>query len=278
VGSNGRSDFEYSSHKGNAVLICRDGSVLAMFPDTLMKMEEQFLLHLAVLVILLIPLCGQTSPVKQTLISKAGSTGYVSATDPRPLEQALDALQKKYGWGIDYEDPPYTSQSGSGGTLNAEFALIPNTPPDQEKTLRAIIDSYNQSKNPGRFELRTIASRGFDVVGISANDKHGHLSQQEVSLDSPVTIPVAPRSASETIALICEKIAQRSAVNIHLGVYPRNVLDYTSVTVGGNASPARTLLTSTLAATSHKIYWRMLFDPNSNSYYLNLHSVSTPKP
>ena len=113
-------------------------------------------------------------------------------------------------------------------------------------------------------------------MGISARDKQGRLSRQEILLDLPITIPVLQRSASDTIALICGKIAEESHIDVNLGVYPRRLLDFPKVTVGGSASPARTLLDSTLASTGHKIYWRMLFDPDSKTYFLDLHSVKNP--
>jgi hypothetical protein len=34
----------------------------------------------------------------------------LEANSPRPLQQAVDALVKEYGWIIDYEDPPYFSR------------------------------------------------------------------------------------------------------------------------------------------------------------------------
>jgi len=240
---------------------------------------------------------GQSPPPKQALISQTGPTVHLSANAPRPLEQALDALQQKYGWEVDYEDPQYISELDvaevpdpqfraphpegrtrvpSGGAFNVDLAIGLNALPDEEKILSVIIDSYNRSKNPGQFELRRIAQQNFDIVGVSTLDKQGRLSRQEVLLDLPITVPVLQRSASDTIALICERIAERSHINVNLGIYPRRLLDFPKVTVGGTASPARTLLASTLASTGRKIYWRMLFDPDSKTYFLNLHSVRTP--
>jgi hypothetical protein len=235
---------------------------------------------------------NQSSSLKQAAISQTGATVHLSANAPRPLEQALDALQQKYGWQIDYEDPQYISDSDiaqvpdashpehrtrmpNGGAFSVDFMIGPNGSPDEEKILGIVIDSYNRSNNPGRFELLKIVEENFDVVGISARDQQNHLSRQGVLLDLPITIPVVQRNVSDTIALICQKITERSHIKVDLGVYPRSLLDFTQGTVGGTALPARTLLASTLAVAGRKFYWRMLFDPDSKTYFLNLHYVKS---
>jgi hypothetical protein len=262
-----------------------------------MRMDKGSICCLAVLAISSSLLHGQSSSRKQALISQNGQSVYLSANAPRPLEQALDALQQEYGWQVDYEDPQYLSaldvvevpepdsrasppegrtREPNGGAFDVDFAIGPNTTPNEEKTLGVIIDSYNRSKNPGRFELRTAAEQSLDIVGVSAHDQHGRLSRQAVLLDLPITVPVRQRSGSDTIALICKTLAERSHMDVNLGIYPRHLLDYTQVTVGGTKSPARTLLSSTLASTGRKLYWRLLFDPDSKTYFLNLHSVKIP--
>ena len=104
---------------------------------------------------------GQSPSLKQALISEMGPRVHLSANAPRPLEQALDALQQKYGWQVDYEDPQYISEldvvgdpvhqtrTPNGGAFDVDFTIGPSATPDEEKTLSAIIDSYNQSKNTG---------------------------------------------------------------------------------------------------------------------------------
>ena len=114
---------------------------------------------------------GSRSYSKDATISLSGGTVHIVANSPRPLEQVLDALQQKYGWAINYEDPQYissmdivTSAGGdsrsklpAGETFAVEFSA---TAPEEEKILHLVVDSYNQSKNPGRFrELRRDTQR-----------------------------------------------------------------------------------------------------------------------
>ncbi len=51
---------------------------------------------------------AQSSYLKQATISEKDGTVHLLANDSRPLAQALDALQGKYGWRINYERTPST--------------------------------------------------------------------------------------------------------------------------------------------------------------------------
>jgi len=53
---------------------------------------------------------GQESYSKQATISEAGGKIRLVANDARPLAQALNTLQQKYRWRVNYEDPQYTSK------------------------------------------------------------------------------------------------------------------------------------------------------------------------
>lgn len=241
---------------------------------------------------------GQVAYSKQATISETGGIVRLTANDSRPLEQALTALQQKYGWLVDYEDPQYTSKLDlvdakplqdksfypngehrvpGGGSFIADLGAVSTAGPDEQKTLQLLIDSYNRSSNPGRFELRPDKDRPgvFDVVGIAAHDSQGHVSQQQPLLDLPVTITAEQRTVSDTIDLICQKVAEKSEVKVTLGVYPLG-LDHANVTVGGKELAARAYLSHAFESTGRKLVWRLLYDPDSNAYFLNLHQVRLP--
>ena len=241
---------------------------------------------------------GQESYSKQATISEAGGKIRLAANDSRPLTQALDALQQKYGWRVNYEDPQYTSKLDlidatglqdkssypnghhrvpSGGSFAAELGAAPmGGLPDEKKTLQALIDSYNRSSNPGRFELREDRTEQvFDVVGTAAHDNHPPKSQQQASLDSAITIDAQERTFSETVDLVCQKIAEKGHVTVTFGVHPLG-LDRVHETVGGKDLSARSLLLRAIEATGRKLCWRLLFDPDSGSYFLNVQQVKRP--
>jgi hypothetical protein len=232
-----------------------------------------------------------SSYLKQAAISETAGTIHLIANSPRPLAQTLDALQLKYGWVVDYEDPQFiskldlvdTAEPGNrapdsilparlpgGGSFSVEF---PASSPEEEKTLQVVVDSYNRSINPGRFELRKGQQGDFFVVGAEAHDGQGQISHQRILFDVPLTLATRRRTASDTVNLICRKIAEQRGLTVTVGVSPRNLLDHNDVTVGGTKVSARDLLLQTLTSTHHSLYWRLLFDPSSKGYVLDIHSV-----
>ncbi len=233
---------------------------------------------------------SQTPPekaayLKQAAISENAGTMQIIANSPRPLAQTLDALQAKYGWVVDYEDPQFLSKLDltatgpvsqtipAGGRFTAEF---PATLSDEEKVLQIIVDSYNHSDNPGRFELRKSKQGIFSVVGTEARDTQGKLSPQQAVFDAPITLATRQRTVFETLNLIFRKIALQRHVTVTVGVSPRNLLDHTNVTVGGAKVRARDLVLQALTSSQRNFYWRLFFDPKSKGYFLDIHLVRTP--
>lgn len=236
------------------------------------------------------PVPAASPYLREASITQTEGTLHIAANSPRPLTQVLDALRQKYGWALEYEDPRYTSKldlverpglndvpltvpAGGGFSVDAAVGSAATAPPAEDKTLQLIVDAYNQSKNPGRFGLRKNEGGGYSVVGIGAQDDKGKILVQEAPLDLPISLPEQPRTASETVQLICQKVAEQSHVPMAVGVTPRALMDHKEVKVGGVKTPARTLLAHTLESTGHPMYWRLLFDPKSKGYFLDVHAV-----
>jgi len=232
-----------------------------------------------------------TSYLKQATISETAGTVHVVANSPRPLAQTLDALQQKYGWVVDYEDPRFISKldlvevndSGQlahkpnrvsrlpgGGAFSVEF---PASGVEEEKVLQLVVDSYNRSNNPGRFELRKSKSGAVVVVGTEARDARGQISRQRVLFDAPITLAPAQRTVSNTLKLICRVLSEHRGVAVSVGVSPRRLLDHTNAKVGGTNISARDLLLQALTATHRNFSWQLFYDPNSKGYFLNLHLI-----
>jgi hypothetical protein len=223
--------------------------------------------------------------LKEARISQTAGIVHIQADSPRPLAQILDALRQKYGWAVDYEDPQYISsidlvptpggnsqsQLPAGGSFSVE---LPATSPDEEKILRLVVDSYNHSNNPGRFDVRRNASGNFAVVGISAHDQKGALSPQPILFDLPLTVTSEERTITETVNLVCQEITAQSHIAVTVGVSPRSLLDRNTVKLGGAKVQARDLLSQSLTATHHTLYWRLFFDPDSKGYFLSIHSTA----
>jgi hypothetical protein len=223
---------------------------------------------------------ADASYAKEAVLSEAGGSVRVTANSPRPLEQVLNALQRKYGWIVNYEDPQYissvdvanaaadNSKVPAGGNFTFEFS---GASPDEEKILRQLVDTYNKSKNPGHFELRHTSDGVFNVVGTAGHSNKGDLVPQQAPFDLPLTLASKEQSVDETVTHICAEVSKQGHSNVVLAISPKKVLFQNRVAVGGSKVPARELLAKSLVGAREKIYWRLLFDPSSKSYYLDLH-------
>jgi hypothetical protein len=221
--------------------------------------------------------------LKQADVIETDGTVRIVANSPRPLEQALDALYQKYKWSVAYEDPQFISKLDkvaegtehkllpSGGQFNVEFPANA----EEQKILQTLVDFYNASTNPGRFELRKSEDGIFFVVGTQARNLRGELVRQRALLDVPISLPVEERTAAKTLVLICQKLAAQKKIPVTMGVTPRSILSFAKVKVGGSRVSARNLLLQVLASTHRHLYWRLLYDPNTKGYLLNVHSAAS---
>jgi hypothetical protein len=228
------------------------------------------------------------SYLRQATVTEIAGMVRITANSPRPLLQVVDALQRKYGWVLGYEDPRYSphldvidlpgddshARVPAGGEFIVEF---PAGAPDQEKTLRHVVESYNETKNPGRFELRRTADNEFYIEGVAARDKMDAISAQHPLFDLPVTLATRERTIAGTLNQICREVALSGHTKVTLGVSPTNILTYTTVKIGGTRIAARELLLQCLKATHRNLYWRLLYNPTAKSYFLDIHSAQSPR-
>jgi len=82
--------------------------------------------------ILLVSLCAfspaaapREAYLKDATISETAGTVRINADSPRPLEQVLDALQRKYGWVVNYEDPQYVATADYIENAGSDPSRIP---------------------------------------------------------------------------------------------------------------------------------------------------------
>jgi len=230
------------------------------------------------------------SQIKKPPIYQVGNVVHIHAEGPRPLLRALDALQDKYGWTVDYEDPQYPADldlapslprrrhpnvrnlRGRRGSFSVEFnsGLAPDSPPDENSVLKIVVDRYNQSDADGQFELRKEQDGRIDVVGIGVRDQQGEVSSRQPILDPPITLKTKRRSADQTIALICQRAGRQSKIRVTPSGISVDVSGQGTVAIGGTRVSARTLLSRTLATMGEHLSWRLLYDGNGRNYELSL--------
>jgi hypothetical protein len=231
---------------------------------------------------------AQGSAFPRPVITEKDGKVHIVVRNARPLAQVINLLQDKYAWRINYEDPQYTSKldytaikndagerkipDGEDFVVDFPAGATPYTPPDEAKTVQLIVDAYNRTDNPGRFEFRHKTPEQFDVVGNAAHDSQGKISAQPVALDVTITLPAADREFEDTMNLICQKISEKAHVPFTLGTYPMN-LGGKHVTVGGKELTARDYVLAAADATGRRLCLGLLFDPQSGGYYVNLHVI-----
>ena len=236
------------------------------------------------------------------IVEHHGTLGTLTASDPRPLFQAVEAIGQEYGWVIDFEDPPYRSHFDmvdstdpdwrashpndkgvtrvTGGEFQSQFAE-PSTilsGDAQWQVLQKVVADYNGSGNPGKFTVRKEVEGRYAVIGVTRKDEAGKDETVPVLLDTAITLPVQQRSADETLQMILQILSATSGVRVlmsstWLSSYP---LDGIVTSVGGTNVPARALLLQVLdAASSRRLFrWDLLFDGNEDAYYLRLSTAT----
>ncbi len=233
--------------------------------------------------------------IKKPLIYQIGQKVHINAAGSRPLLQAVDALQQKYAWIVDYEDPQYLSPTDSATNqlsptghrhanadqirengFSVEFNGGPtsNIRPDEQTVLALVVDANNQSNDAGQFELRKVKDRSFAVVGIGVRDSLGQTAGRRPILDTPISLTSERRSTRKTIFLICQKLSEQGKIPVVVNDVGDSLPGRETVAIGGTAVTVRTLLSRTLASMGGNLYWRLIYDSSNKSYEFSVDRVS----
>ena len=228
----------------------------------------------------------------------------LSVNDARPVKLAAETLEKKYGWIITYEDPPYAHESElvdvtekvrrdldkfkpgqapkvfipKGGDLTFEYDIEPDTkkPADSAAVVQQLLDTYAIAGNPGVFRLERDRQRLHIVVAASKNEDGVLVSRQSV-LDTVITVPAQKRNGLELLDAICAAISDARGIRVVVGGAPLNRFYQHQTESGAKNQRARDFLTSELDRITGqaKWSWQLLYDPGMKTYFLNIHAVST---
>ncbi|PYU48648.1 MAG: hypothetical protein DMG48_19560 [Acidobacteria bacterium] len=277
-----------------------------------MKRMLAFCFLLGVPSLLLAQAPAKPSFMDAGIIEHRGTGGTLTANDPRPLRQAIEAISQEYGWTVDFEEPPYRSHFDlvdstdpvwranhpnakgatrvSGGFFQSNFRepATVSSGDEEEQVLQKLASDYNASGNPGKFVVRKEAEGRYAVIGVSRRDDAGRDEAVDVLLDTVISIPVLQRSARETLRLIVDTLSATSGVKVYLGTVglSSDPLQDVELTIGGSNIPARTLLLQALDGVSSWtpphggqffrgiLVWNLLFDADRNDYRLGLSTAA----
>lgn len=233
-----------------------------------------------------------------------GPEQQLSISDARPVAKAVEVLSQRHGIVITYEDPPYAfagdlkdvtaavSRSPvkpghrvlvpRGGAVQLAYSLSPSTGKleNPDALIRKVLDTYLAGGGGSQFEVIQ-QDDVFHVVPVMVKNSAGAWAATRSVLDTPITVPVQPRSGTEMVDAICNALSAVT-VRVAIGMAPVNALANTQVVDGGSNEPARDILSRTLKQLSREAanrlgedgeqpyVWRLLFDPSSKVYVLNL--------
>jgi hypothetical protein len=219
----------------------------------------------------------------------------IDVDDPRPLAAAAEILERRYGWVITYEDPPYvypadiadvTAQVRRDLASNPRV-LVPNGGPfrftygvpavtsaaEASAILKGLLEEYHRSGHPGVFRLVQTGTT-FHVVPSEAKNVQGISQATSSLLDMPISIHSGGRTDLQMLEAVVQALGRATGAKIWLGSAPLNLLmqthDYASVT---NA-PARTVLMRMLEGTGQNLSWQVFCSPGPvRDCALNVHAV-----
>lgn len=271
----------------------------------LFKVKENAVSRFAILAFLSMLACtsmcaqGILEPhpyMERAVIVHHSGTATVKADSARPLQQAIAAVREEYGWVVDYEDPPYSGSRDvmdmtnpkyrathpnapvvlgpAGGTFQSTYpepASIWSSAAAEQEVLEKIVSDYNESGNPGNFVVRQLSDGSFDVVGASVHSSTGADVSVAPTLDTPIYIASGPRSFSGTVRAILDSLAEKTGVQMGIGLMPMSLLisPAANMTLGGSAQPARDYVMQAIAGLKSCV-WVFLYEPRFRQYLLSL--------
>jgi hypothetical protein len=219
----------------------------------------------------------------------------ITVSDPRPIAAALEALERRYGLAITYEDPEYVYSSDlkdvtalvrkdgrsfprvivpKGGPFQFQY-LVKDGKPLEETTIliRRLLTECATLGGPVFDVQQRATTRGTEwhVIPVEVRDNQGRFVAKPALLDTPIFIPLEKRSALHVLSLICDELSRISAHRVGLGLVPMNPLHAYQVEMGAANQPARDVLANLLG---QPMAWQLFYDPGLGWYALNIHLVS----
>ena len=235
---------------------------------------------------------------------------HLALDDARPVYKAIRELEKRYGWSMTYEDPPFEHASELRDATHPDYkrahpneapALLPKQhrlnftfkipqddadEPDLEDTIGALLASHKASANPGFFAFDHIGAV-VHVHPVQMKKQNGQIAEFRSIMGTAVSFPKAKRSAFDTLLMILSQVSEGSQHPISLGNIPTNGLMTSSGEHEAYNRPAREVLIEVIDDINRfnmevfnhpaHIVWDLLYDPTFKSYFFNAHFITVEK-
>ncbi len=240
--------------------------------------------------IIAVTLTGAAAVYGAPPVTPPARTEFLSVNDPRPLADAADQLQKRFGIPITYEDPPYLYSSDivdlrlepveshvdrdhptwipRFGRIELKYLVSggENRIDDLAAALEQAIQVHASNGNAGSFRLDRERD-ALSLIPTAAKGADGRLAPIKPVLDTEVVLPAGARPGEELLELIMTELNRKSGFKINHGwaVGITHAVEST-----GGAETARSALRRLLEAQPMKLTWRLFYDPPSREYFLNI--------
>lgn len=237
----------------------------------------------AIAILAVSPSYAQTAPGAAQGITIHVNTG-------RPLAEVLEGAQQHFRSPISFEEAPYESEQELSKVtiLQAGLQKTLLTRPQVDFSVRleagdttpflaaqTALGAYIAEGLPGTYKVVQQNDR-VDVVPVQVRSASGSMRDIQPIMSSPITFPLATRSALETVQLIVNGIASHTGAKI----LPLNMPFHTGETVelGAVGQSAADLIEELGAKLGGTLSFQCLYDPTDKAYYLNIESVAPLSP
>ena len=222
-------------------------------------------------------------------IEETESVLEITANAPRPLDDILAALAHQHGWHINYEEPQFgkseivdqTAPSWleqhpngpraygiAGGAFHVKIAIDGYFPDDPMQILPPLVEAYNRSGNPGRFQLRVVNELAFDIIPTGSSDgPQSPLLDTMMSFDASADVGAYP-----TLRRFCEELSRKTGHTVVFGGFgpSENRLLQAHIEQHSVNQPAREILRQMYKQVGLTDCWGLLYDPDSNQFWLRV--------
>ena len=237
------------------------------------------------------------------LDNASASPNTITVQSGRPVAEAIEELETRYGWQITYEDPPYVhysditdvtdlgrpkvpvrSQSQLQAALQPEnhrtlvpkggslTFTLPSAVPDELGAVEALLKSYNESHRGFEFTVVQGASL-LHVMPRKARGLSGNIEPVKPVLDTLITIEPKERTSYALLKEVCKQIFVSTNTNVVFGTVPINMLYNMKTSIGGSGRTARSILEQWILESQAPLSWQLLYEPSAKWFALNIYDA-----
>lgn len=228
--------------------------------------------------------------------------------ESRPLGKLVSQLQSKYHYLVTYEEAPYSQHEVSlevgpkglphrfptykavtfhlpeQATAAPDLHQLPNRPEAvQPDLIKSLVGEYNQSGNPGHFDVLFDGDYAHVVPTLHMVD--GRYEQFLPVLSTKVIIPPQTHSCYEVFTELFAQIKALRGFIVQGVMLPANPLQSPQCTIEGTDLTARQVLTATLRQVGANVIpgmqptrfaWLLTHTPNDDVFFLQTWIVRNP--